>query len=29
MAGLQYDNYLNADLSDAILETFPRVKGKI
>ena len=28
MAGLQYDNYLNADLSDAILKTFPRVKGK-
>ena len=29
MAGLQYDNYLNADLSDAILRTFPRVEGKI
>ena len=28
MAGLQYDNYLNADLSDAILRTFPRVEGK-
>ena len=27
--GLQYDNYLNADLSDAILRTFPRVEGKI
>ena len=29
MAGLQYDNYLNADLSDSILRTFPRVEGKI
>ena len=26
--GLQYDNYIDANLSDAILRTFPRVSGK-
>ena len=28
IVGLQYDNYLNADLLDSILRTFPRVEGK-
>ena len=28
IVGLQYDNYLNADLLNSILRTFPRVEGK-